>query len=246
MIGDVHGCYDELVSLLRLCKFNILNPKCRSNPSLFFVGDLIAKGPQSQQVLSLIRSLPKETVKCVLGNHEHRVLQYAQHLNRIPQPSSTSLIPPFSTMQPIRIGVESEHLELAKKLSIDDLLFLQGLPLYIRIPEYSSVVVHAGLDPMIQLVEDQLPSTLLLSRQILSDGTVSADLVPTGTAWAKLWKGPETIIFGHDARNGIQVEEFAIGLDSGCCYGKQLTAYSFPEREFIQVKALAEYQKTSK
>jgi len=57
------------------------------------------------------------------------------------------------------------------------------------------------------------------------------------TPWAKLWRGPQLAIFGHDARRGLQTEEYAIGLDSGCCYGRELTGIILPEGEYVSVEA---------
>jgi hypothetical protein len=54
------------------------------------------------------------------------------------------------------------------------------------------------------------------------------------------------VIFGHDAKRGVQNEDFAIGLDSGCCYGKELTGIILPEKEFVSVKALREYCQINK
>jgi len=43
-----------------------------------------------------------------------------------------------------------------------------------------------------------------------------------GTPWVTKWKGPELVIFGHDAVAGLQLTQKAIGLDTGCCYGNKV------------------------
>ena len=69
-----------------------------------------------------------------------------------------------------------------------------------------------------------------------NDGTTTSKV-----AWAKMWHGPELVIFGHDAKRGLQQEECDIGLDLGCVYGKKLTGIILPEREFVFVNAVREH-----
>ena len=66
--------------------------------------------------------------------------------------------------------------------------------------------------------------------------------VATRLGWATPSGGPELVLFGHEAIRGLQRYRFAIGLDTGCCYGGQLTALILPERRFVQVKALGPVQ----
>ena len=44
-----------------------------------------------------------------------------------------------------------------------------------------------------------------------------------GKPWCSYWKGPKTVIFGHDAKKNLQYTDHAIGIDTGCCYGRKLT-----------------------
>jgi hypothetical protein len=56
--------------------------------------------------------------------------------------------------------------------------------------------------------------------------------------WAEVWQGPPRVIFGHDARRGLQQHDWAIGLDTGAVYGKQLTGIILPEQTLVSVDAV--------
>eukprot|EP00984_Skeletonema_dohrnii_P030368 scaffold21771_cov100-Skeletonema_dohrnii-CCMP3373.AAC.1 len=77
-------------------------------------------------------------------------------------------------------------------------------------------------------------------RSILPDGTVTSKFF-NNWPWARLWDGPQTVFFGHDADRGLQQYEHAIGLDTGCVYGGKLTACILPERRLVSVNAKREY-----
>lgn len=59
--------------------------------------------------------------------------------------------------------------------------------------------------------------------------------------WARTWQGPQTVLFGHDARRGMQAYDQALGLDTGCVYGGNLTACLIPGKQIVQVPAAEPY-----
>ena len=100
----------------------------------------------------------------------------------------------------------------------------------LSLPEHGLLVVHAGVDPSRPPVACD-EETLLTARSVGDDGKISRKL--GGVPWARLWRGPTQIVFGHDARRNLQLEAFATGLDTGCCYGRQLTSLVLDDGERV-------------
>ena len=207
IVGDVHGCRRELEALLEACEL-------ASEDELVLVGDLVAKGPDSAGVVRLVRTLG---AKAVRGNHDQHLLNWK-----------------LATEAGHRPAPRPEHERAARSLSAADWEHLASLPSYLRLPHRGAVVVHAGLMPGVA-IEQQATDDLLRLRSIRADGSGSSKL--DGRPWASLWQGPELVFFGHDARRGLQLHPHAIGLDTGCAYGRKLTAYLLPDRRLVSVPA---------
>ena len=213
VIGDVHGCADELDALLKECQ-------AEPGDDVVLVGDLIAKGPASREVLARVRA---EGFRSVRGNHDAHVLRWKEALD--------------ARVEPMRLS--DSHAQLAASFDEADWALLRSLPFYIRLPEHEALVVHAGLVPQIP-IEQQEPALLMNLRSIRADGSGSKRPYD-GELWGKLWLGPELVLFGHHAGAGLQVYPHAIGLDTGCVYGGKLTACILPERHFVSVPARRAY-----
>ncbi len=206
LIGDVHGCIAEATRLLERLGAG-------ASDRVIFVGDLVAKGPDSQAVVQLARELGAEAV---VGNHEEHLLR----ARRKPDPE-----------RPLKPG----HRKVFDALTEADWAYLEALPVTIALETFDVLVVHAGLVPGVPL-EQQRRDELLNLRSITTDGRPSKR-VDDGVPWASLWTGPQHVVFGHDAIRKLQRHPFATGLDTGCVYGGELTALVLPERELVSVPA---------
>ena len=214
-IGDVHGCIDELQDLLRECDY-------RPGDLVVFLGDLVSKGPDSIAVVQMAREIGAIGVR---GNHDFEVVRWHQAIK--------------SGVDPPVVG--SEHFHIANCLTKADMKWMYSLPWYITSPDLGALFVHAGFVSGIRLAK-QNPRLMMNMRSILPDGTVTSKFF-NNWPWARLWDGPQTVLFGHDADRGLQQYEHAIGLDTGCVYGGRLTACILPEKRLVSVNARREYFK---
>ncbi|HLK93704.1 MAG TPA: metallophosphoesterase [Polyangia bacterium] len=212
VVGDVHGCFDELLALMA-------RAGRAAEDRVVLVGDLCAKGPNSAGVVRWAR---ESGVEAVLGNHDAHVLRAVRGDTH----------------------VKPTHHAVAETLGAADVAWLESRPLWLRLDDAGDsagvryLAVHAGLVPGIG-IEQQTRDHLLNLRSITAEGLPSKRI--DGAPWASLWRGPEHVLFGHDAVRGLQQHPFATGLDTGCVYGRELTALVLPSRELVSVPALRAY-----
>ena len=219
VIGDVHGCYDELISLLQQCdalKTEDAKDGLKDDVLVVFVGDLVNKGPNSHAVIQFAMST--KGVYSVRGNHEV-------------------------------YWIGASH----RKGSKEEMDYLKSLPYVISIPEYNALIVHAGFMPRV-LIPDQRIEDIVNMRNVITRAggeQVGYPETDIGVHWAGLWKGPEHVYYGHDARRGqdeqgrprVQRFPWATGLDTRCVKGGTLTAVQLPvdKEVFHSVKSKEMY-----
>jgi hypothetical protein len=166
IIGDVHGCYDELQDLLRAVK-------ARPEDRLISVGDLICKGPDSRRVIEWAMAQPN--LECILGNHELRFLN-CRRRGVIPN------VKPYDLEVYRQFG---ETYEAAMK-------YVSRWPLTVSGPGF--LVVHAGFDPR-EGLEWQSDVQLTTMRKLKDTGEAwyerykDKELVVFGH-----WSKPETVV----------------------------------------------------
>ena len=244
-IGDVQGCCKSLEKLLG--KIDL-----RASDRLWFVGDLVNRGPYNAEVLRLIRSFGKRAT-VVLGNHDVHLLLRAEGLAK---PKKRD------TLEDVLMASDRDEL-------ID---WLRERPLVHR--EKKWLLVHAGLLPKwtaetavgwAERIERSLRASrfrevtdqdaresraarvLTRIRLVRPDGELSdfdgpPDEAPRGhLPW---FAHPDrksrdvTVLFGHWSALGLHVSSDAIGLDTGCVWGRALTAYRLEDGALYKQKSL--------
>ncbi|KYF82130.1 hypothetical protein BE11_13780 [Sorangium cellulosum] len=204
IIGDVHGCRDELARLIEHVGF-------ASGDRVVMVGDMIVRGPDPCGTLDLLRELGAISVR---GNHEDRLLRWRAGRS---DPRGEPL------------GELSK--ETAQQLRKRDWAWLETLPYWLDLPEHGLRVVHAGMIPGLP-IERQDPHTLMYVRCLGRYGE-PVERRGGKTLWGQTYQGPPHVVFGHNARSEPQMHAWATGIDTGAVYGGRLTAMVLHDGERV-------------
>lgn len=241
VIGDVHGCLEELKHLLKKASFN------KATDHIIFVGDLVAKGPFSLETLTYVDALGSSS-SCVRGNHDDKLMQWNAYLA---SRSGANSDPLDAEHLPDGLSRRDEHRLLAKNLGTDQVNFLESLPYIIRVPmphmEY--LIVHAGLLPEVELHKqkawDVTNMRNIKKKKALNDRE-------SGKGWFEKWEQTQTklpqgqrrmVLYGHDAGRDLNLRDYSKGLDSRCVRGGLLTAMVIDGRgdHYVDVQAKRRY-----
>jgi len=195
IIGDVHGCSRELEHLLRLVDWT---PRDR----VFFVGDLLSRGPDPRGVLDLVSATRGQAVR---GNHENSLLAWKKAR------AKKGERPPIGRSNRGVVGV----------LRREDWRFIRSMPLYLDLPQHGLRIVHAGVIPGVPI--EAQPLRALVKMRYLGERGEPIEMDGT-TLWAAKYVGPPHIVFGHNARFAPQIHPWATGIDTAAVYGGRLTA----------------------
>ncbi len=213
IVGDVHGCARELGRLLDRLELG-------AGDRLFFVGDLVMRGPKPNRVLRIVREAGGIAVR---GNHEARLLLWRDLQRRRGKKEPSP--------EEARIGRSKMLRRTAAEIDEAGWELIERMPLWLEIPEQKILVVHAGLVPGVPLAK-QAEHTLLYVRGV-TDAGEPTDRRDEGVPWGKRYRGPPHVVFGHNAQREPQLHPWATGIDTGCVYGGRLTALVVPEGKTV-------------
>ena len=253
-IGDVQGCFDELEALLKRVGFD------RAHDRLWFVGDLVNRGPKSLEVLRFVRELGDRAV-VVLGNHDlHLITQHEGFEKKRKDDTFTDVLEARDAKELVDwvrtrplMHVEGNwamvHAGLLPGWSIGKAISLgKEVEAALAAPDYRDFLKNMyGSKP--ERWEDSLSgwdrlrvivNALTRMRYCKPDGTMEFHTTgiepPAGfSAWFDARQAPESVVFGHWSQLGLKLTERVAGLDSGCVWGGSLTALRLEDRWLVQV-----------
>lgn len=237
IIGDVHGCYDELIMLLTKLGYTITNSNNKykvyhpDNRKVIFLGDLVDRGPKIVEVLKLVMDMVESHVAyCVQGNHDNKLYRKLEGRN-----------------VQVKNGLEDSVEQLANvseefKNKIKN--FLKYLDTHLIFDHYRLVVCHAGIK------EEYIGRTSKNVRSFTLYGETTHETdefgLPKRYLWAKDYKGKPLILYGHTPNLEPFILNNTINIDTGCVFGNKLTAYRYPENEFVYIKAKDTYSQPAR
>ncbi len=259
-IGDIQGCYNEVQQLLEKIQFE------PGKDTLWLVGDLVNRGPDSLKVLRLVKSLGESAVT-VLGNHDlhllavaagEAVLHRSDTLDEIlNSPDRDDLLAWLRQQRLLHAqnGYVLVHAGLLPQWSIRQAASLaQEVETALRSHDYSVYFEHMyGNAPKswsdslsgykrLRVITNAFTRmricTLQGEMEFKFKGEV--DAIPTGyLPWFNLpqrQSAEATVIFGHWSALGLKVTPNIIALDTGCLWGGPMTAIRLEDRQIFQIR----------
>ncbi|MDE2942366.1 MAG: AAA family ATPase, partial [Chloroflexota bacterium] len=233
VIGDVHGCFDELLTLLERLgyvvetrtdagggmSFSVSHPEGRK---AVFVGDLVDRGPGVVKALKLVMSMvSSDSALCVAGNHESKLARKLQGRNvQVTHGLAESLA---------QLDMESEAFRQQA------LAFLDGLISHYVLDDGDLVVAHAGIKSEYQGRASARVRDFCLYGE--TTGEKDEFGLPIRANWAAEYRGKATVVYGHTAVVEPVWLNRTINIDTGCVFGGKLTALRYPEKELVSVPA---------
>ena len=236
IIGDVHGCFDELLILLERLgyevetraaageiAFSVTHPHGRK---AVFLGDLVDRGPGVARVLGLVMGMVADgAALCVAGNHESKLVRKLQGRNVQISHGLAESLAQLEMESPAFLQQASE--------------FLDGLISHYVLDGGHLVVAHAGMKAEYQGRASARVRDFCLYGE--TTGETDEFGLPVRVNWATSYRGRAMVVYGHTPVLEPAWLNNTINIDTGCVFGGKLTALRYPEKELVSVPAALVY-----
>jgi protein phosphatase len=230
IIGDVHGCYDELVRLLNELGYEAAGdgsvPVHPEGRKAVLLGDLVDRGPNVPGVLRLAMGMVEMgSALCVPGNHERKLVRALRGWKvQVTHGLADSLA-----------QLEREPPGFREQAAA----FLDALVSHAVLDDGRLVVAHAGMREEMQ----GRASAAVRAFALYGETTGETDEMglPVRYPWALEYRGKATVVYGHTPVPEPVWVNNTINIDTGCVFGGALTALRYPEKELVSVPAARTY-----
>ena len=235
IIGDIHGCYNELCALLDKLGYSLdkenytaVSPEGRR---AIFLGDLCDRGPNNIGVLRLVMGMVQSgNAYCIAGNHDAKLLKKLRG-------SDVQLTHGLDkTVEQLSAQSEDFAAEVKK--------FLSSLISHYVFDNGKLVVAHAGLKEKYQGRGSGRVRDFCLYGD--TTGEIDEYGFPVRLPWANEYRGKAMVVYGHTPTLEVEAINNTFCIDTGCVFGGKLTAWRYPEREAVQIEAQEEYYSPAK
>jgi protein phosphatase len=230
IIGDVHGCYDELCALLEKMAYTVGRSAGTAQPPAdrraVFLGDLCDRGPKNPEVLRLVMHMTEAgNALCIPGNHDVKLLR---NLRGKDVKLTHGLDITVSQL-------ERESPAFIEKASV----FLDSLVSHYVFDRGRLVASHAGLKEAWHGRSSGRVREFCLYGE--TAGETDEFGLPVRLDWAKEYRGKALVVYGHVPSREPRFLNNTVCIDTGCVFGGSLSAYRYPEAEVVSVAAAREY-----
>ena len=234
IVGDVHGCMDELEELLgRLGWLRGSDGALRHSEQrrLVFLGDLVDRGPRIVDVLHLVMAVTEEgTALCLPGNHDDKLRRKLRGRDvQVKHGLETTLEQLATTSLDFRARVAD---------------FFERLPSHLVLDDGRLVVAHAGMREALQGRDSSRVRDFALYGE--TTGELDEQGLPARIDWAAKYGGAAIVVYGHTPVREPEWLDRTINIDTGCVYGGGLTALRYPELELVTVPARRTYRESKR
>jgi len=237
IIGDVHGCFDELMALLDTLGYETIPP----NPvwkvthpegrQLIFLGDLVDRGPKTPEVLRLVMDMVASGIAfCIPGNHDIKLMRKLKGKNVKLTHGLAESVQQLENYSP---EFNQQIIEFIDKL-ISHYLFDGG----------KLLVAHAGMAEALQGRASGKVREFALYGE--TTGETDEFGLPVRYDWAADYRGRTMVVYGHTPVLEAEWLNHTICIDTGCVFGGQLTALRYPEKALVSVPAKQIYYESVK
>jgi len=242
IIGDVHGCCDELESLLRQLGYReatlevhspIWGNRSYAHPQgrkAIFVGDLVDRGPRILDTVRLVRNMiVAGSALCVPGNHDMKLMRKLRGKDvQISHGLGMSLAEIDALPDQHRAAFSNGLAE-----------FLDGLVSHYVFDDGKLVVAHAGMKAEMQGRGSGKVRDFALYGE--TTGETDEFGLPVRFNWAAEYRGSAMVVYGHTPVPEPDWLNRTVNIDTGCVFGGKLTALRYPEKEFVSIPAARTY-----